>query len=118
MAKTIKKRIITLDQKQGTFTAIFQKLTGSKSKEFSEVSLLRNLLSNEKARILHTIKVKKPSSLYGLAKLLGRDFKSVRQDIAVLEKFGFIEMLSIREGKREKLKPVLALDTLEIKINI
>lgn len=116
MAKTIKTKYISLVQKQGAFSSIFHRWRGEPTKEISDIALLRNLLSNEKARILHIVKSKQPNSLYELAKLLGRDFKSVRQDIAVLEKFGFIEMIPIHKGKREKLKPVMALDILEIKI--
>jgi len=115
--KTVKTRTISLDQRQGTFSTIFHRFRSEKKKE-TEVSVLRSLLSNEKARLLHIIKTKQPNSLYELAKLLARDFKSVRQDITILEKFGFIEMIPIHKGKREKLKPVLTLDTLEIKINI
>jgi predicted transcriptional regulator len=116
MAKTIRSRTISLSQKQGTFTTIFHKFKGGK--KVSELALLRNLLSNEKARILHIIKSKQPNSLYELAKLLSRDFKSVRQDLAVLEKFGFVEMIPIHMGKREKLKPVLAFDELNITIEV
>lgn len=118
MAKTVKKRTISIEQRQGAFTTIFHKLRGEKNKEVPEIALLRSLLSNEKARILHIIKEKQPNSLYELAKLLGRDFKSVRQDVAMLEKFDFIEMIPIHKGKREKLKPVLVLDELEITIEI
>ena len=116
--KTIKTRTITLEQSQGGFTAIFHRFRGEKKKEHSDIALLRSLLSNEKARLLHTVKTKQPDSIYQLAKDLGRDFKSVRQDILLLEKFGFLEMIPIHKGKREKLKPIVALDVLEIKINI
>ena len=117
-SKIIKTRSISIMQKQGAFSTIFHRWKGEKTKEVSEIGLLRNLLSNEKARILHAIKTKQPNSMYELAKLLGRDFKSVRQDTAVLERYGFVEMIPIHKGKREKLKPVLELDALEIKIEI
>ncbi|MEM4153149.1 MAG: HTH domain-containing protein [Candidatus Pacearchaeota archaeon] len=78
----------------------------------------RQLLSDEKARILATIKTKKPVSLYNLAKMLGRDFKAVRQDVKVLEKFGFIKLVSVKEKGKKKLKPVLALDKLQVTIEI
>jgi predicted transcriptional regulator len=116
--KVIKKKTISVSQKQGTFTTILHRWRGEKSKNVSELALLRNLLTNEKARILHMIKQKQPNSLYELAKLLERDFKSVRQDLTVLEKFGFVEMIPIHKGKREKLKPVLAIDSIEIKIDL
>ena len=117
MAKITASRTITLSQKQGTFTTIFQRFKGNK-KQASDLSILRNLLSNEKARLLHTIKTKQPNSIYELAKLLGRDFKSVREDLKILEKFGFLEMIPIHKSGREKLKPMLSLEELQIIIQI
>ncbi len=117
MAKTLVSRTINLSQKQGTFSTIFERFKGNK-KHSSDLAVLRNLLSNEKARLLHTIKSKQPNSIYELSKLLGRDFKSVREDIKVLEKFGFLEMLPIKKSGRERLKPVISLDELKIIIKI
>ena len=95
------------------------KLIGEKkSHDFSDIKLLRNLLSNEKSRILHVLKSKNPRSIYELAKILGRDFKSVREDIKVLERFGFIEFHAEKTGNRESLKPVLVIDSLQIQIEI
>lgn len=82
------------------------------------ISELRQLLSNEKARILATIKTKKPLSLYHLAKLLNRDFKAVREDVKILEKFGFVKLLTEKEGKKKKLRPVLVTNKLEVMIEV
>jgi len=81
---------------------------------------LRQLLSDEKARILATIKTRKPESLYRLAKLLGRDFKAVRSDVKLLENYGFIKLVHDKDKKTKKkrLKPVLALDKLQVTIEI
>jgi predicted transcriptional regulator len=114
--KRIKTRTITLEERQGAFSTIFGRFMSEKKQEISDVSMLRSLLSNEKARILHVLKTKQPNSIYELAKILGRDFKSVRQDLALFQEYGFIEMIPIHKGKREKLKPLLVLD--EIKITI
>ena len=111
----IKKIIINVEQ--GTFNAIFSRFRGKEKGKNSDLSLLRSVLSNEKARMLHVLKSKQPNSIYELAKLLGRDFKAVRQDITVLEKFGLIEMIPIHKGKREKLKPLLVVTSIEIAIN-
>jgi len=78
----------------------------------------RQFLSNEKARILHLIAVKKPSSLYELAKLLKRDFKAVRQDVKLLEKMGLVKLVKEKKGRREKLKPQLAIERLEIIVEL
>jgi len=114
--KRTKIRYVDVNVNKGTFVS--KLIGGNKSHDFSDVKLLRNLLSNEKARILYALKTKKPKSIYGLAKLLGRDFKSVRDDIKVLERFGFIEFHAEKTGKRESLMPVLIIDKLQVIIEI
>jgi len=111
-----KTRYIDINVNKGNFVS---KLIGTnKSHDFSDIKLLRNLLSNEKARILYTLKTKKPRSIYELAKLLKRDPKSVRQDIKILKRFGFIEFHSYKKGNRQSLSPVLTVERLELVINI
>ncbi len=118
MKKKITKNI-SLGIESGTFAGIFRRLRGEKKGyDFSNISALRQLLSNERARLLHTIKAESPSSIYRLAKLLGRDFKSVRQDVKLLEKFGFLELDSQIKGKREMLKPILIVDKVNIIVDI
>ena len=119
MAQKTKTREITIVGNDNTFTAFFKKFTGeSKEYDFEGISALRKLLSNEKARILHVIKTKKPNSIYSLAKSLGRDFKSVSDDIRILERFGFIDLINEKSGKRDRIKPEMAVDSLHITIKI
>lgn len=115
MAKKIKTTTINLEQKKGTFSSILDRIKGRKQSELAD---LRQLLSNEKARMLHTIKTKHPNSIYELSKILERDFKAVRYDIRILEKFGFIELISSNKKRRERLKPVIDIDQIIIKINL
>lgn len=119
MAKKTRTREISIVEEAGTFTTFF-KMFGTEKGEynFEGLSALRKLLSNEKARLLHTIKTKNPSSIYMLAKLLGRDFKSVSDDIKLLERFGFLEMTAEKTGRRERLKPVLAVDNVYINVKV
>lgn len=119
MAKQeLKTRIVNLFITPGAFTSIFKRLRGDKSEyDFSGISDLRQLLSNEKAKILNIIKTKNPESIYQLAKLLQRDFKAVREDIKLLEKYGFIELKSEIKGNRKRLKPIIVIDTLQVNIN-
>lgn len=119
--KQRKQRIrnINLYITPGTFKAIFKRFKGEKKDyDFSGITDLRKMLSNEKARILHVIKNKEPESIYTLARLLKRDFKSVRDDIRLLERFGFIEMRAEYKGKRRRLRPRVLVDKLNISINI
>jgi len=108
---------ISLELSRGTFSALFHLF--SKEDLFAEIAFVRNLLSNEKAKILHAIKTNNPSSIYVLAKQLGRDFKAVRNDIATLEHFGIIKLVKVekKDSKRKSLMPVLNIDSLQININ-
>jgi predicted transcriptional regulator len=112
-----KTRDITLVEKGGTFSSLIWKFGKPTTKyDFDALSTLRKVLSNEKARLLHTIKTKNPKSIYELAKILGRDFKSVSEDIKLLGRFGFIEMIAEKTGKRQRLKPVVVIDSLHINL--
>ncbi|UCD20647.1 MAG: hypothetical protein JSW08_02630 [archaeon] len=82
------------------------------------ISDVRSLFSNEKARLLHFIKTREPGSIYELAKLTGRDFKIVRQDLRLLEKFGLIKLAHQKTKHREKLKPLLQTRNLNLLINL
>lgn len=115
---TTKTREITITEEKGAFT-IFKKQSASKEDyNFEGVSALRQLLNNEKARILHTIKTQHPKSIYDLAKKLGRNFKSVNDDIKLLERFGFIELIEEKTKKRIRHKPEIVVDTITIHLKI
>ncbi|MFA5857221.1 MAG: hypothetical protein WC867_07700 [Candidatus Pacearchaeota archaeon] len=114
--KQVKTINITVAERSGTFSSIFHKIKGDKKN--SGISILRNLLSDEKARLLNIAKTKQPESIYHLAKLLGRDFKAVRHDIKLLEEFGFIELISSHKNGRERLRPVVDADKLIVTIDL
>ncbi len=119
MAKKEKTREITITDKGGTFNTFFRKLTGEGSEyDFEGLSALRRLLSNQRARIIHTIKLKKPGSIYALSRILQRDFKAVQKDIKLLERFGLVDMTQEKTGKRERLRPEVVVDTLNIVVKL
>jgi len=117
MPKT-RVREINIKESKGTFS-IFKKQKSSKNNyDFSGVLALRQLLSNEKARILHVIKTQKPQSIYDLAKKLERGFKSVNDDIKLLERFGFIELIEEKTKNRIRHKPQIVVDTITIHVKV
>ena len=119
MAKKTKIREINIVDKGGAFTSFFKKISGeSEEYDYEGIVALRKLLSNEKARLLHIIKSKHPDSIYSLSRTLGRDFKSVSEDIKLLERFGFIDLISEKTGKRKRLKPIIASDQITINIKL
>lgn len=118
MSKKNKTREITITDDGGTFTTIFKKFRGEKEYDFEGLKTVRRILSNQKAKLINTIKNKNPKSVYELAKILKRDFKSVNNDIKVLEKFGFIDMIEEKTGKRERLRPVIVVDSITLNIKL
>lgn len=120
--KREKTRYIDLEIKSSAFTAFFRTfgIAGKKRGgiDFSEITALRQLLSNERARMLHTLRTKKPDSIYQLAKLLGRDFKSVRKDVELLRHFDLVRLEKGEKGKRKLIKPISNLDVLHLKLKL
>ena len=117
MSKT-KTREITITESKGAFSIFKKQKTSKKDYDFSGVLALRQLLSNEKARILNVIKNKKPNSIYDLAKKLGRGFKSVNDDLKLLERFGFIELIEEKTKNRIRHRPEIVVDTITIHLKI
>ncbi len=117
MAKT-KSREIIVKESKGSFTILKNKSSSKKDYDFTGLVALRHLLSNEKARIINVIKTRKPESIYQLAKLLNRNFKAVRDDLTLLERFGFIEFIEEKTKNRIRHKPILIVDSILIKVTI
>ena len=117
MAKT-KIREITLVESKGAFSLFTKSDISKENYDFSGVSALRQVLSNEKARILNVIKTQKPQSIYELAKKLGRNFKSVNDDIKLLERFGFIDLIKEKTKNRIRLRPEIVVDTITIHLKV
>jgi len=117
MART-KTREITIKESKGTFHILKDSNISKKDYNFSGLKALRQLLSNERARMIHVIKNQKPTSMYDLAKKLNRSFKSVVEDIKLLERFGFIELIKEKTKKRTRHKPEVVVDKIVISVNI
>lgn len=118
--KMVKSKIreIIIKESKGTFGIIKDTKISKKDYAFSGLSALRHLLSNERARMLHVIKTQKPTSIYGLAKKLGRSFKSVTDDVQLLKRFGFIELRKENTKNRIRHKPVIVVDHVTIHLKI
>ena len=113
-----KVREVYIKQSSGAFE-IFRKSEATKeSFDFSGLLALRQLLSNEKARILNVIKTKKPKSIYDLAKKLNRGFKSVNDDLKLLERFGFVELTEEKTKNRIRHKPEVVVDSIIINVKL
>jgi predicted transcriptional regulator len=115
-SKSTKTRYFELNAREfGLIPKFFSK---EREIDFSDMETLRKILSNEKSRILYTLKHEKITSIYNLSRKLKRDFKSIYEDLKFLERLGFIEFHSEKKGKREKLIPVLLTEKIELIISI
>ncbi|MBU0894369.1 MAG: hypothetical protein KKF48_04785 [Nanoarchaeota archaeon] len=113
-----KTREVTIKESKGVFSLLKKPGISKKDFDFDGILALRQLLSNEKARILHVIKIQHPNSIYDLAKKLGRGFKSVSDDIKLLKRFGFIELVEEKTQKRIRHVPKIVVDTITIHVKV
>lgn len=112
------KKEFTITLSKDTFSILKKKGKSKKDYDFEGISSLRQVLSNEKARILDTIKSQNPKSIYDLARILQRSFKSVFDDVKLLERFGFVELIEEKTGKRVRSRPRVVVDSIIMNIKI
>jgi len=84
---------------------------------FENIEAMRKILSEERFRILRTIKKEHPKSIYELAKLLNRDIKNTFDDVQFLAQIGLIELKKTKEG-REKTTPKVNYDRILLEIPV
>jgi len=56
---------------------------------------VRRVLTERRLELLKTIRDRKPSSVYELAKMVDRDLKNVLQDLSYLEELGIVAVTEI-----------------------
>jgi predicted transcriptional regulator len=84
---------------------------------FENIEAMRKILSEERLRILKTIKKEHPKSIYELAKYLRRDIKNTFDDVQFLAQIGLIELKKTKEG-REKTVPKVNYDRILLEIHV
>lgn len=85
---------------------------------FRNVEDLRKFLTPERIRILRLIRHERPKSVYALAKLAGRDRKSVTTDLSVLERMGLVEVEKTDRGARDRSVPTVSYSRIEIAVEV
>ncbi len=84
---------------------------------FENLEAMRKVLTEERIKILKTIKKDHPQSIYELAKMLHRDIKNTFDDVQLLAKMGLIELKKTKEG-REKTTPTVNYDKILLEIPV
>lgn len=105
----IKKMVIQIkpdreifDELKGTWDKLEkgQPVKTTRAVYFESIDAMRKVLTEERLKALHTIKAKRPTSIYALAKLLKRDFKNTHDDVVFLAGAGFIDLKKSKTGRR------------------
>ena len=84
---------------------------------FQSLDQLRKFLTPKRLELLRIIKHKKPSSIYGLAKLVSRTPENVNTDINFLKKLGFVVVTKVKE-LRKKSVPEVSYDKMTLEIAV
>jgi len=77
---------------------------------FEHPSDLVRVLSVQRMRVLHTIRIQ-PQPISGLALILRRDRRAVSRDVKVLESFGLVKTKEQRNPGHGRVRVVEPLDT-------
>ena len=85
---------------------------------FESLETMRKVLTEERLRILKSIKKYHPGSIYELAKILKRDTKNVSDDVHYLAELALIEIEKGKSNGREKTTPVVNYDKILLEIPV
>jgi predicted transcriptional regulator len=124
--KTVSISIRPLSEVMGDFTKTFEAVQNGRripkgpreEVGFTSIEAARNFLTRERLALLHTIRSRHPGSLYELAKMIGRDFKNVQEDIRILERHGLVRITKQPRGKRNVKVPQVPFEEIALRIAI
>lgn len=68
-----------------------KKVKKHRAVSFDSLDHFRSIITPERLRLLSIIRKHSPKTIYQLAKLAKRDYANVHRDVAVLERFDFLE---------------------------
>ncbi len=94
-----------------------EKVRKHEGKSFEDLDTMRKVLSDERLRILKTIRKDHPQSIYELAKMLHRDVKNTFDDVQFLAGAGLIDLKKTKDG-REKTTPTVNYDRILLQIPV
>jgi len=84
---------------------------------FESVEELRRILTEKRLALLLVITRDRPVSVRELARVVGRDYKNVSSDIALLERLGLVKIETTR-GKGRAQAPTVPYDEIRVTIDL
>jgi len=83
---------------------------------FESIEAVRRFLTDARLELWRTIRDKKPNSLTELAKILGRNFADVHQDVQILVEVGLVDLRKPKGSKTRAIKPISLVDQLRFEV--
>ena len=105
--KNVTIRIKSLEDVLTEAKGVMKKLERGKQVEkhegvsFASLDDMRKALTEERLRILKTIRKEHPASIYELAKMLGRDKKNTFDDVQYLAQVGLVDLTKTKDGLKK-----------------
>jgi len=84
---------------------------------FENLEAMRKVLTENRLKILKTVRKEHPSSIYELAKFLKRDVKNTFDDIQFLADIGLVELKKTKEG-RGRNTPIVNYEKIILEIPV
>jgi predicted transcriptional regulator len=82
---------------------------------FVSLSAALKVLTPRRLDLMRLIRERHPHSLYELAHIAGRDMKNVHDDVALLERLGFVQLTRQRTSRR-KIMPHVTYDKFRFEL--
>ncbi|MHB8604046.1 MAG: HVO_A0114 family putative DNA-binding protein [Thermoplasmatota archaeon] len=85
---------------------------------FPTYAMFRAALTPARVDLLKLIRRREPDSIYELARLAGRDVRSVRSDVRELASLGLVDVTKKRGKSRARNVPRVPYSKLEIEVEV
>ena len=92
-----------MDRAFGELARPTGKYKGIEVISFPNFETLGKVITGARLELLHVIRTAKPKSIQELARVVGRNFKNVYQDVTLLAEFGLIKLKKV--GPRRSMAP-------------
>lgn len=110
--RTFEIKIQTEREADKEFIGVFKNLQAGKKVKFikgvyfTSLEAVRNLLTEKRLELLRLIREKHPHSIYELAKISGRNFRNVHDDMQILKNYGLVQMSKAKDVKRAPYRKI------------
>ena len=122
MRVTIKPTEQFLQEFEDTMQAVIARRAVPQEPEvsFASIDVFRQFFTEKRLEMLHVIRHRRPGSVYALAKLLKRDFKSVHADLKRLAQLGLVRVRrqKAKTPKGYRAVPVVGYDRIILEMAV